>query len=109
MHRDLLRLQVEAGDGVAVIRCEGELDLSVRDAFRQAIETSNSPDLTTIRIDATGLTFMDSSGLSCLIEAAQRCREHGTRLEVIPSEPVARLFELAGCSPMLAGGGAGSS
>ena len=101
MHEDLLRLQVEAGDDMTVIRCEGEPDVSVRDMFRQALERSNRSDVTVIRIDTTGLTFIDSSGLSCLIETAHRCREQGTRLEVIPSRPVARLIQLAGLSPML--------
>ena len=39
---------------------------------------------------------MDSSGIHCLIETDQRCQERGTRLEVIPSRPVARLLAIAG-------------
>jgi hypothetical protein len=58
-----------------------------------------------IRIDTRGVTFMDSSALSCLIETDQRCREQGTRFEIIPSAPVTRLFELAGWSPIAARNG----
>jgi stage II sporulation protein AA (anti-sigma F factor antagonist) len=96
MAANLLKLDIEADENVVVIRCHGELDLSVADDLRAAIERLSRPGLMLLRIDATNLSFMDSSGIHCLIETGERCQEHGTRLEVIPSRPVERLLEIAG-------------
>lgn len=103
MAANTLVLNVETGDGMAVIHCHGELDMSVSDHLRAAIERVYTPGLAVIRIDTTGLSFMDSSGIHCLIETEQRCQEHGTRLEVIPSRPVARLLAIAGVADRFAG------
>ena len=103
MTANTLVLDVEAGDGMVIIHCQGELDMSVSDHLRATIERVYAPDLELIRIDTTGLSFMDSSGIHCLIETEQRCQEHGTRLEVIPSRPVARLLAIAGVGDAFAG------
>ena len=99
----MLMIDVEAEDGVAVIHCHGELDVSVCGELRAAIQRVSTPDLALLRIDTTGLSFMDSSGLHCLVETEERCQQHGTRLEVIPSRPVSRLLEVAGVADRFAG------
>lgn len=49
-----------------------------------------------MRIDMAGVTFMDSSGLTALLEADRRCRELGATLEVVASRFIARLLALTG-------------
>ena len=98
----MLLVDVEADHGVAVIHCHGELDMSGCGDLRAAIESVSTPDLELLRIDTTGLSFMDSSGLHCLVETERRCHQHGTRLEVIPSRPVTRLLKIAGVAQRFA-------
>ena len=103
MHSGILSLDVETDEDVVTIRCNGELDMTVAGELRSAIEGASRPNLKQITIDTTGLSFMDSSGLHCLIETKRRCEQHGTRLEVIPSRPVARLLRLVGVADDLVG------
>lgn len=95
-HNRILDLDLQTDDGAVVIRCRGELDISVCDDLKQTINRSYTPDLEVLKIDMTGLAFIDSSGLACILQTADRCRQLGVTLEVMPSRPVARLFALAG-------------
>jgi len=99
---DLLLVDVETDGGVAVIHCNGELDVSVCGDLQAVIERVATPSLSLLRIDTSGLSFMDSSGLHCLVETETRCHQHGTRLEVIPSRPVTRLLKIAGVAQRFA-------
>ena len=46
-------------------------------------------------IDLTGVSFIDSTGLSVLLTASQRAREQGRRLVVVrPPLPALRVFTL---------------
>jgi anti-anti-sigma factor len=54
-----------------------------------------------LRIDTSGLSFMDSSGLACLLEAHREGQARGASLEVIPSPAVSRLVELTGSRHLL--------
>ena len=90
----MFKLDVQAENGTVLVRCEGELCLSVSDKLRDAIAWSYSPDLKMLRVDMSALTFMDPSGVACLIEASHRCRDLGVSFEVVPSEMVARLLDL---------------
>jgi len=50
-----------------------------------------------VEIDLSGVEFIDSSGLRCLLLGARRAHSRGTRLRVVAmSECVARLVELTG-------------
>jgi anti-anti-sigma factor len=82
------------GDGTVVIACRGDLDLSTREEFEQALETSLDGDVRVLRLDLHALQFIDSTGLRELIRAQRDCDEHGIRLEVVPSAVVGRLLEL---------------
>jgi anti-sigma B factor antagonist len=94
MSGHLFRVEVQSSDDTVVIRCAGELDLSVAETLRRAIDRACTAKVANLRIDTVDLTFIDSTGLSCLLEAHRRCDEVGAALEVIPSPPVARLLDL---------------
>lgn len=91
---DILELDLQAKDGTVLVRCSGELDVSVCDKLREAIAWSYTCDLRALRIDMSAVNFIDSSGLACLIETNNRCHDLGIRFDVIPSEIVARLLDL---------------
>ena len=90
----LLSVYTQRDHDMVVIRCEGELDLKVVDALHRAIERACTANLAVLQIDTVGLTFIDSAGVACLLEATRRCEELGARLEIVPSLCVARLLDL---------------
>ena len=93
----LLRTEVELeANGVVVIRCSGELDMSVVDELVEAIEWYRTADLRVLRIDTSGLEFIDSSGLQCLLNARERCEATGVRMRLVLGSTVQRLLELSG-------------
>jgi len=91
-------LRVRHEDGVIV--AEGELDLVggplLEDALREA-EFASEP----IAIDLSEVTFVDSSGLRCLIAASQRAAARGGRVRLVaPTTVVTRLLEITATASM---------
>ncbi|HWL52130.1 MAG TPA: STAS domain-containing protein [Chthoniobacteraceae bacterium] len=75
---------------------EGEIDLSQSAALRQAFGAILESRPKAIFIDMTGVTYIDSSGLACLIEAMQRLRTHEGQLALFGiHENVQNIFEIA--------------
>jgi anti-anti-sigma factor len=94
MPGSLLRVATQGNDDTVVIHCAGELDTRVVDGLHRAIDRACTAELSFLRIDAVDVTFIDSTGLACLLEAKRRCEELGATLEIVPSRPVAQLFDL---------------
>ena len=90
--------------GGIVLTVAGELDLStfaIVDEQHRVHTRAETP----MRVDLGGVTFVDSSGLACLILAKRRSEEHGVPLVVGPvSEIVQTAFRRAGIDDWLAGG-----
>ena len=73
----------------------GELDLSTVDALARVIDEAIDEGAAAVSIDLRALTFIDSTGLRCLLKLAERSRRDGFDLELTPGSPsVMRLFEL---------------
>jgi anti-anti-sigma factor len=88
--------------GSVVIEAKGELDMAVVDEFRAAF---TSVDWTTPRVlvDLTGLTFMDSLGISALVEANGKLRAEGIGWDLVVSRgAVLRVLEVTGLLEPLA-------
>lgn len=83
------------GDAVTVA-VAGEIDLSTADQLDAAIREAEKTETNRIVVDLSDLSFVDSTGLSVLLEASQRSRRNGNRLSFVPSkhEAVTRLFAL---------------
>jgi len=90
---------VAEGLGVT-IRLEGDIDLAARDAAAAVIDRGVEEALEqhgTLVIDLGKVTFIDSSGLSCIAQACVRLEEAGERLELTSASPnVHRVLELTG-------------
>ena len=77
------------------MRVEGALDLATRDRFLAEVEASLDADL--LELDLRDLEYVDSTGLSAIIEANRRSEaEIGRRARVLIAEdgPVRRMLEL---------------
>lgn len=81
--------------GLTRITPAGELDLVTAPLLARALREAEQGD-TDIVLDLTGVTFMDSSGLAAVLEAAQRNRTQQRDFTIRPGDgAVIRVFALA--------------
>jgi anti-sigma B factor antagonist len=85
-------------DGTAMIRLQGELDISNADSFRSAVEEVVAEAPGRLVFDLSELTFMDSSGIAVMVYAANNVEavelRHATTI-------VRRVVEATGLSDIL--------
>ena len=81
------------------IRLTGELDLAGVEPLEREVASLLDSGSRSLLLDLRGLTFLDSSGLRCVLMLARRAGTEGFRLELIQGgDNVRRLFELTGTS-----------
>lgn len=107
MHRspDTLPLQLEQHDepDAVVVVARGEVEVSTAAALRSRLEQLGG---TTRRVvlDMAQVSFLDSSGLGCLIAAQRSLRSDFCELSVRdPSIAVRRVLDISGLSEELVG------
>ena len=90
-------LELDGQRATVVLRGEVDLDVEPRivDAIRR---TARIQDLAVVEVDATAVTFIDSSGLRALILGREEALSHGIEFSVriTAGGQVARVFALAG-------------
>ena len=97
-----LSLETREEEGTVRIAVGGELDLSSALTFDEEVRRAEERKPATIILDLRKLRFMDSTGLRLIMSAQSRARTRGRRLAIVlGSEPVKRLFRLAGVSRRL--------
>jgi anti-sigma B factor antagonist len=95
-------LDVETSDGPegSTVTVRGEVDAHTADSLRHHLDGLGAG--TVVRLDLSGVGFMDSSGLRVLIAAKRRAVEGGGDVKVVAaSRPLTRLFEIAGVADHL--------
>jgi anti-anti-sigma factor len=86
-------------DGVVVLPVNGELDLASVNQLRTALDAALREEAEVVRVDATGVSFLDSSALGVLLAAAKRLAERGGRMELLCVSPsIRRILEMTGIS-----------
>lgn len=91
----ILDVETEDRDGFVRVALKGELDLStvgkVQDELNR-VEAGSPPVLV---LDLSKLTFLDSTGLRCVVTADQRARDQNRRLVIVRGpEAVQRVFTI---------------
>lgn len=96
---DALTITARSTRGVQVIAIQGELDLATAKALStQLAETSGL----LVVVDLVDLSFMDSSGISCLVMAkTQMGRDGRTLILTRPQPRVERTLEIVGLADWL--------
>jgi len=61
---------------------------------KNAIERLYEPELKRLCVDLSGVTFIDSTGIGCLIHADLQCRKQDIRLEIVPGTATLNLIRL---------------
>ena len=85
------------------IRLEGEIDLAVRPALDDALQTALSDGIGDVALDLRSVTFADSSAVAWLLSADRRIRGRGGQMTIVAcSAPVRDLLRLTGIDGRLA-------
>ncbi|MFC4530287.1 anti-sigma factor antagonist [Sphaerisporangium dianthi] len=92
-----LRLARRAFGDAVVVAVEGELDLFTAPFLRDEVRDAIKQDSSRLVLDLGSLSFMDSSGLSVLIEAWRLATGEGGGVSLAaPQAPVARILRTTG-------------
>ncbi|WP_432560901.1 STAS domain-containing protein [Kineococcus sp. SYSU DK003] len=100
--RPLGRVAVVGAPERLVVRMDGEIDDELRldlDDAAAEVGRRHRRDAVPVHVDATGVTFMDSTGAAFLARLAVAVRP--ARVTVHPSQPVAFLMDLTRLADVL--------
>ena len=88
--------EVVRDDGVCVVSVVGELDLTAVEQFL-TITRRSSETCSSLEVDFHGLSFLDSTGLSALLQLRKESIARGLRLSLTNVGPsTQRLFRITG-------------
>lgn len=98
------RVEISAEGGSMRIALSGEIDLANAAAIEDELREAVSDQPTTVSVDLTELTYLDSAGIRILFTLASRLQALRTVLELIvpPDSPTRRLIELSGFESLAA-------
>ena len=82
--------QTEVDESATIVHVQGELDIDSADALRDALEAAEKSVGTILRLDASDVTFLDSTALGVILASAQRMQERGARFELVCTSPSIR-------------------
>ena len=101
MSGDKLTFSASRRGSQAILEIAGELDLSDLGDFRAAVKAA-SDGAERLCLDLCGLTFIDSGGLSALVDINADAQRSGTALKVVADDgPVKRALELTGLDHLI--------
>ncbi len=87
-------LEVDNRDHGAVLRLSGEVDMATASRLEAAFKELADRRLTEVIVDASMVTFMDSTGLHALVKGKRQIHEGGFSMAVVVSPQVRRVLEL---------------
>ena len=89
--------------GVARVTLRGELDLDRAGALAEELSALTNQGATAVELDASGLNFIDSSGLRALLSAREQLDSAGASFRLTAVSPaVERVLEMTGTRVLLA-------
>ena len=89
-------VKILSADNVTILDLEGEIDIYTATDFKEALLESIAGGARQVIVDATKVTFMDSSALSVLIGGQQRLHSLGGSLAVACEDRIERLLKITG-------------
>jgi anti-sigma B factor antagonist len=97
-----LRTSASSGADGPVVALSGEADATTAAELRETLATQLDAGTRLVKVDASGLSFLDSASLRVLILAARALRgRHGRLVFARPQPLVARLLEITGADRLL--------
>lgn len=100
---DLLLLEIDSSrEDVVIVHLKGEVDISSAHLLTSQFSTMAADGHSSVIVDATQVTFMDSTGLHALVEGKRALHDNGKRIFLVPSPQVRRVLELVFPDPLFA-------
>jgi anti-sigma B factor antagonist len=97
-----LEWSVSADGGEVVVALEGEMDLANADALGAALTAVLDTRPARVIVDLANLSFLDSSGIRCLLIASDQAAAIGAKLFVTrPTGSIRRVLEVTGTDALL--------
>jgi stage II sporulation protein AA (anti-sigma F factor antagonist) len=97
---------LEASVSGSVVALSGEADLRSAATLGQVLSSQVSGESTQVTIEASGLSFIDSTAARLLIMTAKVLKERGGTLTIANPQPnVRKTLELIGLHDLIAGEG----
>jgi anti-anti-sigma factor len=85
----------EDRDGLVRVALVGELDLSTVAKVQEELRRVEAASPATLVVDLSKLTFLDSTGLRCIVTADERARAEGRRIVIVRGpDAVQRVFAI---------------
>jgi anti-sigma B factor antagonist len=85
----------EDRDGFVHVALVGELDLSTVAKVQEELRRVEASSPATLVVDLSKLTFLDSTGLRCIVTADERARAEGRRIVIVRGpDAVQRVFAI---------------
>ena len=92
---EILDVRTEERDGLVHVALVGELDLSTVAKVQEALRRIEAAGPATVVVDLSKLTFLDSTGLRCIVTADERARNEGRRIVIVRGpDAVQRVFAI---------------
>jgi anti-sigma B factor antagonist len=98
----IMQIATTPGSDRYLITVSGEVDLATSPQLDTAVIAAIDSGNSSVVIDLTDVTFMDSSGLGVIVRALKRCREAENDLDlVITNERVLKVFGITGLDQVI--------
>ena len=92
---EILDVSTEDRDGLVHLSLLGELDLSTVAKVQEELRRIEANSPATLVVDLSKLTFLDSTGLRCIVTADERARTDGRRIVIVRGpDAVQRVFAI---------------
>ena len=92
---EILDVMSEDRDGLVHVALVGELDLSTVAKVQEELRRVEASAPATLVVDLSKLTFLDSTGLRCIVTADERARAEGRRIVIVRGpDAVQRVFAI---------------
>jgi len=98
-----LQVLVSGDNSRCEVRLLGELDMSTAPHLRDELVRVSTEGAQLVTVDLADLTFIDSTGLSVLINALKRLRQQGGDMALrSPTPSTRRVLEITGLTEVFA-------
>jgi anti-sigma B factor antagonist len=92
---EILDVTSEDRNGLVFVALRGELDLSTVGKVQDELHRVEAASPPIVVLDLSRLTFLDSTGLRCLVTADERARDAGRRVVIVRGpDAVQRVFSI---------------
>ncbi len=96
-----VEVEVVSEGSQARVLVRGELDVAGAPELDAALARAYRAGVSDLVLDLRGVTFIDSSGIRCVIDAHHQSRARGLELHIHPGLEAGIVFDLAGLTGRL--------